>query len=490
MGTNVARTIGLENILRLIILCCGFLLVQLIGLRAESAIVAGCRTDRILVQPKLQLPLKTLQHFHTRKNVNVLQTLKSQGGLQIVSVPEHESVSSLVSQYQKSGLVEFAEPDYLGTIASTPPNDPRYLDSTLWGLNEIDAADGWDVRTSAKDIVVAVLDTGVRYTHEDLASNMWVNPLDGSHGLNALSGSTDPSDDSGHGTMIAGVLGAVGNNGLGVVGVAWQVQIMACKCFDKFGVGDIAACVTCLDYALTNHARLVNASWGFASNSLALSNALSRLRDAGVIVVAAAGNNTSDVDITPSYPSRYRFDNVVAVAATTKDDLLATASNYGATTIHLGAPGEQIYSTFAAGDNFYFTLSGTSLAAPYVAGAFALLLAQYPAEPYPSTVARLLNGTDPVPSLATKCITGGRLNLRQALLSPIRLSSFRTSPSAPPQFRVVSSPIRTFAIESSSDLFTWSRMLTNVTSSSGIFEFSDIDSTNLTLRFYRAVKLP
>jgi subtilisin family serine protease len=137
---------------------------------------------------------------------------------------------------------------------------------------DIDAPEGWDVLTSASNIVVAVLDTGVRYTHEDLADNMWSNPADGSHGTNALAGTTDPSDDSGHGTMIAGILGAVGNNGKGVTGVAWRVQIMACKCFNNFGVGSISSAVACLDYSRVHGARIINASWGF-TNSLALSNA-------------------------------------------------------------------------------------------------------------------------------------------------------------------------------------------------------------------------
>src|SRR5262249_10117361 len=157
-------------------------------------------------------------------------------------------------------------------------------------------------------IVVAVVDTGVRYTHEDLKTNIWTNPTDGSHGTNALAGTTDPSDDSGHGTMVAGILGAEGNNGKGVVGVAWRVQIMGCKSFDNFGVGNVSAAVACLDYARANGAKIINASWGF-SKSLALSNAFYNLREAGVIVVAAVGNSTADIDVNPTYPASYDFDN-------------------------------------------------------------------------------------------------------------------------------------------------------------------------------------
>lgn len=447
------------------------------------------RTDHIIIQPKTGTSPKTLARFHAANKAKVLRAFQAEGGWQIVSVPAGQTVAGLVDSYQKSGLVEFAEPDYLAQTSGTTPNDPKFLDGTLWGLNQIDAAAGWDVQTSASNVVIAVLDTGVRYTHEDLASNMWVNPFDKSHGLNALAGTTDPSDDAGHGTMVAGVLGAVGNNGIGIVGVAWTVQIMACKCFDKFGVGDISSIVTCLDYARTNHARLVNASWGLGTNSLALSNALYAVRAAGIIVVAASGNNTNNIEISPSYPSSYHFDNVVSVASSARDDSLSTASNYGANTVHLAAPGENIYSTFAATDNFYYPLSGTSASAPYVTGALALILAKYPGEPYQESIARLLNGADPVPALAGKCVTGGRLNLRNALLPPVRLS---TAPSLIPgllQFQVLSAPARTCVIQSSTDLRHWSPVFTNTTSVAGLFEFVPVPTTN-TFYFYRALASP
>jgi len=169
-------------------------------------------------------------------------------------------------------------------------NDPYYTSGKLWGLNnygqnygpgsgtpdaDIDAPEAWDVLTSASNIVVAVLDTGIRYTHEDLASNMWVNPDDGGHGLNALTGSNDPNDDSssGHGTLMAGVIGGVGNNGKGVTGVAWQVQLMACKCFSSSNTASTSDIITCIDYARTNGARVINASFSSPSNSISLSNA-------------------------------------------------------------------------------------------------------------------------------------------------------------------------------------------------------------------------
>src|SRR6185312_1271164 len=144
--------------------------------------------------------------------------------------------------------------------------------------------------------VVAVLDTGIRYTHSDLASNMWVNPIDGGHGFNAFTGTNDPSDDNGHGTEMAGILGAVGNNGIGIVGVTWRVQMMACKCLDSSANGSDATVIACIDYARTNGAQIINASFDSPGNSIAVSNAIVAARDAGIIFVASAGNGSTNVD--------------------------------------------------------------------------------------------------------------------------------------------------------------------------------------------------
>ncbi len=450
------------------------------------------RADRILIQPKNGASLAALAGFHSTHRGLVLHAFGGMGGLQVVTLPQGETVQGMIAKYQESGLVAFAEPDYTGQAAATTPNDPKFLDGTLWGLNKIDAPGGWDLATSASNIVVAVLDTGVRYTHEDLAPNVWVNPYDGSHGLNALTGTSDPSDDSGngHGTMVAGVLGGVGNNGKGVAGVAWRVQIMACKCVAANLSLHVSDCVACLDYARTNNARLINASWGFPTNSLALSNAVSSLRSAGIILVAACGNSSADLDINPTYPSGYHLDNVVSVAATTNTDALSSYSNYGATTVHLAAPGDKIHSTFPATDSFYFTESGTSFAAPYVTGALALMLARYPTDTYQQIISRLLYGTDAVPALAGKCVTGGRLNLRKALSPVIRLTPLAAAANEPFQARLSYGSNQTVVIQAATDPASWSPVFTNTTTASGTFDFTDLMSTNFPHRLYRAVAAP
>lgn len=457
---------------------------------------AEIRADQILVKPKASLAPHALEKFHSAQGVKILQTFTRFGGLQIVRVPEGETASGLISKYQSSGLVEFAEPDYFGHVFNTYPNDPDYINHVLWGLDNISAPAAWDVLTSASNIIVAVVDTGVRYTHQDLAANMWANPADGSHGWNALTGTNNPYDDGGgfslsHGTLVAGVVGAVGNNGIGVVGVAWRLQLMACQAFDNStGIGSVSGVLACLEFAQTNHARIINASWGFNTNSLSLSNAIYSLRDNGIIVVAAPGNSGTNIDTNPTYPASYAFDNVISVANTTQTDGLASSSSYSPATVQLGAPGTQIYSTFAASDSFYYYGSGTSFSAPYVAGAFALLMTKFPAETYQQLISRLLNGVDPLPSLAGKCVTGGRLNLHSALSPPINLTALPTAAGQPFELQVSAGPRRLCVVQASADLVNWTAVYTNTTADDGMFDLTDPGSLNSSPRFYRATAAP
>lgn len=461
------------------------------------------RPDRILVMPRRDTAANAVISLRSAVHFQVLASFSGLGGLQVVSVPEGETVPSLIDKFQRSGLVEFAEPDY-GLQLFISPNDPRYTDGTLWALNnygqgggaadaDIDAPEGWDIQNSASNVVVAVLDTGARYTHEDLAANMWVNPNGGGPGLNAIASNLNPSDDAGHGTGVAGVIGAVGNNAKGVTGVAWRVQLLIAKCFNSFGNGHVSDAITCLDFARTNHARVVNASWGFNPGSLALSNAVLALRDAGIIVVAAAGNSGADLDANPVYPACYSFDNIISVGYSTRLDTLATASNFGATNVDLVAPGEQIYSTFAATDNFYYPQSGSSFAAPFVTGACALLVAKYPAETHQQIIARVLNGVDSLPTLAGRCVTGGRLNLSRALNPPVLLTfrgMLHLAGLTTAQWRVTAGPARRFAVEASPNQVVWSAVYSGTTSSAGTADFIDPLAGNYPRRFYRVVAEP
>jgi Subtilase family len=463
-------------------------------------------SDRILIKPKRGTGPAALANFHTARGAKVLRTFERMGGLQVISVPAGETVPGLVAKYEQSGLVEFAEPDYTAQVAATLPNDPYFTNNLLWGLYnygqsggtphaDIDATDAWDVLTSASNIIIAVLDTGVRFTHQDLAANMWVNPVDGGHGFNALVPSNTPADDEGHGTLVSGVLGAVGNNGLGVTGVAWQVQIMACKCFNSSGTGTNSDIITCIDYAVSNGANVINASFSGTSNSLAMSNAIVSAQQAGVIFVAAAGNGPPEVnlDTSPTYPACYDIDNIVSVAYTTRTDALGILSNYGATNVDLAAPGDTIYSTFYASDSSYYpptnlgiNVAGTSYSAAFVSGACALALAKYPADNYQQIISRVLNATDPIPALAGKCVTGGRLNLRKILNPPMLLTADAPAASAPFKLHLSTGPRRSCVILGSTNFQTWTPVYTNTTADDGTFDFSDPASTNSPARYYRA----
>ena len=262
------------------------------------------------------------------------------------------------------------------------------------------------------------------------------------------------------------------------------------------GTGSDSTVIACIDYAVTNGAKIINASFDSPTPSLALSNAIIATRDAGIIWVASAGNNTYNVEVNPSYPTCYGIDNVVSVAYTTRTDALGGFSNYGAIHVALAAPGDQIYTTFAASDTYYWPPSGlginnagTSFSAPYVSGACALLMAQYPADSYQETIARLLNSTDPLPSLAGKCRTGGRLNLSKALRT-IRVATVPTGSGEPFQLRVSGGLNRTCAVEATTNLIDWSSIFTNTTSTDGTFDFADDQSTNFSQRFFRATAAP
>lgn len=472
--------------------CCLSLFV--LSLNVPLTLAGPFRPDHILLKPKAAVDPRALASFHLAQRAEVARTFKQLGNLQVVRL-SRESVQSAVSRYQRSGLVEFAEPDYWVGLAQIHPDDPAYVDGTLWGLHntgqsgglddaDIDAPEAWAIMTSASNVVVAVIDTGVRYTHEDLAGNIWRHPLDGTHGLNVLDSSNDPNDDSGHGTLLAGIIGAKANNGKGVAGVAWQVQIMACKFANNAG-GYISDAITCIDYARTNGARIINASWGIYEDSLSLSNAIYEARAADILVVAAAGNNATDTD-NPDwhyYPASLPLDNVVSVAATTRADELHFLSNTGSNTVDLGAPGDEIYSTYHLSDDAYGRDEGTSMAAAYVTGACALLRARFPDESAPQIIARLLAATDAVPSLAGRCVTGGRLNLRKMFGAHLTVVSqgaglFRLQLSGDPQ--------QSYVLEATTNLVNWTALQTNVTTADGTLVFED-QMEHWRHRFFRAV---
>lgn len=470
---------------------------------APASTTPAFRTDQILIKPK-PAKLSAMPGLHSRFGSKMLIQFSGLNHIECVSVPASETVSSLISKYQDSGLVDYAEPDFIRYLNASP-NDPKFTDGTLWGLNntgqsggladaDIDAPEAWDILNSASNITVAVLDTGIRYTHEDLAANMWINPAGGGCGFNAITGTTNVMDDNGHGTLVSGVLGGVGNNAKGITGVAWRVRLMAAKCFDSGGNSSDSYIIGAIDFARTNGAKVMVAPFDSTGFSASLSNAIFAARQAGIVFVTSVGNNSASIDSVPRYPACYDIDNIVAVTATTRTDGLLSVANFGATNVDLAAPGESIHTTWSPTDNFYTSLfSGTSYAAPYVAGAFALLKVRFPAETNQQLIARVLNGVDVLPALTGKCATGGRLNLRKALSPPIYLtfhSNIVFSGQKIPQWRVTAGPNRNYVIETSTNLTTWTPVYGGMTTPAGTAEFFDPNTAGNSRKFYRVTAEP
>ena len=348
-------------------------------------------------------------------------------------VVDFDTEDSTCSNLILSGQASFCEPNYY-VEASAVSNDP--LSSQLYGLSLMGAQKAWDRSTGSSNVVVAIIDTGVDYNHPDLAANIWTNPgeiagngidddgngwIDDVHGINAYAGSGNPLDDNGHGTHVSGTIGATGNNSLGVVGVNWNVRIMGLKFLGSGGGGSIFGAIQAINYMIDAKNRyglnlkVANNSWGGAGYSKALEDAISKANDAGIIFVAAAGNESTNNDILPSYPANYNLPNVVSVAAIDSAQSLAFFSNYGSI-VDIAAPGVAILSTLP--NSNYGSLSGTSMATPHVSGALALLAAYDSSLSINSMIDRLYSTATPVAGLSGKIRTGAMLNVAGMLGAP------------------------------------------------------------------------
>ena len=384
------------------------------------------------------------------------------------------AVDSVLAKLRQDKRVRYAEANAVVQIDATP-NDPAY--GNLWGLDnggqtingwpgtpdaDIDAPEAWNTTQGSSAVTVGVIDTGVDWSHPDLASQIWINPgenctgcrtdhldndhngyVDDWHGWDFVNDDNNPTDDHGHGTHVAGTIGAVGNNGLGVTGVAWNVGIMPLKFLNAQGSGTTADAVSAVLYAAQNGAEITNNSWAGGEYSQALADAIAVADARGSLFVAAAGNDGSDNDLEPTYPASYELPNVVSVAATSNSDDVAYFSNVGHRSVDLGAPGVDIYSTWPGGSYRY--LSGTSMASPHVAGAAALLEAEFPSAGALGLKALLLDSVDPNAELANASTTGGRLNVGTAAACSTQPQLWIESPT--PGFSVdVGEPISLSAI--------------------------------------------
>jgi subtilisin family serine protease/subtilase family serine protease len=358
-----------------------------------------------------------------------------------VKLPPGVQVKDAVRSYLDDPAVLYAEPNYI-VRAHVIPNDPRFGEQ--WALQntgqlggipgvDINAPGAWELTTGSSSIVVAIIDTGVDYTHPDLMPNMRratadcnTNGIDDDgngfaddcYGINTIYGGSDPMDDHFHGTHSAGTIGAVGNNGAGMAGLNWNIGMKACKFLDNNGLGTIAGAVACLDYITHLHdgglpILATNNSWGGAPYSQALYDAIDAHRQRGILFIASAGNDSRDARIFYPAALSAELSNVITVAATTQTDQLASFSNFGRHVIDLGAPGTNILSTAPGGGYAY--RNGTSMATPHVTGVAALLKAQDPTRDWRAIRNLLLAGGDDNAALGSTTVTGKRLDARGSL---------------------------------------------------------------------------
>ena len=376
------------------------------------------------------------------------------GSISRIHIDENTSVEEAVERAKADPRVEYAEPDYLVYPSDTTPNDTYF--TRLWGMSnppcavcddssraDISATQAWDITTGSDDLVVGVIDTGIDLSHPDLAPNAWVNPreidgnnidddgdgyVDDMNGWNFYNNSNEvykERNEDLHGTHVAGTIGAVGNNAMGVAGVAWHVKLMSLKFLGgKDGKGSTGNAIKAINYAIDQKERgvnigVLNASWGGGGDSLALREAIAAAGEAGIVFVCAAGNEGEDGDATDHFPSGYARDlpSCISVAAIDSSDQLASFSNYGHGSVSVAAPGYQILSTVP--NRGYASISGTSMASPHVAGVAALLLSKEPRLTPAEVKQRIIATAEPIPALVSKAVSSGRVNAFAALTGRI-----------------------------------------------------------------------
>lgn len=417
------------------------------------------RQPEVLVKFRPNVSLAEINKITAKYNDRVEDEIEVVKGLVSIDDLDGRDMETVAAQYrQMPELVLYAQPNYginlddpnafstSENISRDPsaadniPNDPMFNEQ--WALDnkgqsggtskaDIKALQAWEKTKGTNDVVVAVLDTGVRYTHPDLAANMWLRPdnvpqykddelgtFNDERGFNAADNQGDPMDENGHGTHCSGIVGAEGDNSEGIAGINWNVTIMPLKFMGRGGFGTTKDAIEAINYAIDRkrngvNVRVISASWGSTAYSKALEDVIRAAGEEGILFVAAAGNNGTSNDKSPHYPSNYDLPNVISVAATDRNDALTSFSNFGAKTVHIAAPGRDILSTWLNDD--YREASGTSMATPYVSGVAALIVANEPKLSVEQLRAKVLQSVDKLDSLNGKVESGGRINAAKAL---------------------------------------------------------------------------
>ncbi len=423
------------------------------GKAAPASREAEYVPGQVLVRFRSGTPKDWMRIAHGVVRGKVLTEYSTIEGLQLVRIPADLSVEEAVKLYQRQPEVLYAEPDYI-LHAAIIPDDPFFF--AQWNLHntgqlggtvdaDIDAPEAWEITTGSLGVEVVVIDSGIEYTHNDLAPNMVQlesncsdsvdndgnGGIDDCRGFDFANNDNNPLDDAGHGTHVAGIIGARGNNGDtdptlaadGTAGVSWQVGLIACKFLAANGSGSTANAINCLNYTATlkdlgRNIVATNNSWGGGPFSQSLQDAIAAHISRNILFIAAAGNDSFENNTLPHFPSNYYLPNVISVASTDRNDARSVFSNFGRQTVDIGAPGTAILSSAGANpvfDHSSESRSGTSMATPLVTGVAALLKANNGSLDYRAIKNLILSSGDTIPSMQRITVTGKRLNAHKAL---------------------------------------------------------------------------
>jgi thermitase len=402
----------------------------------ENAATALMRAE-VLVKFRTGVSDDEINQITARFNDQLQDEIEAVPGLTAIDDRDNAAAAAeIAAQYRVLPEVEYAEANYEVDINQKVKdlnlaigNDP--LSPEQWALTKIAVPDAWNRTKGSSMIVVAVLDSGVEYTHVDLVNNIWTRPaemlpyhdrdlgtIDDVHGYDAVANDGDPLDENGHGTACAGIIGAECENNIGICGVNWKVQIMPLKFINAGGFGYVADAIEAINYAIERkragvNLRVINVSWELAERSRALEDIISKANEAGILFVVSSGSAGTNNDANPRFPASFGIGNIISVAATNRSDALAQFSNYGAQSVHIAAPGVDILTTVLG--NEYQVRSGTSMAAAIVSGVAALVLAQHPDVSVDQLRSLLIESVDKPRGLRDKVATGGRINAAMAV---------------------------------------------------------------------------
>src|SRR5215213_5386443 len=409
---------------------------------AQEQSPARYRDGEILVRFRDGVSARDKETILATHGVRRKQQLEGDSGFEKLELPAGRDTKTTVLQLLQNPQVQFAEPNFLILKEDLTPNDPQFNEQ--WALqntgqnggqfgSDIKAGAAWEKTTGSAATVIAVIDSGIDFTHPDLKNNKWTNSQPSTkgdlHGWDFTSNSAEIKDEQGHGTAVAGIIAAEGNNSVGITGVMWRASLMSLRVLDNTGTGDVANAVQAIDYAVTHGAQIINLSWGTSGESAALKDAIERALRRNVVVVCSAGNGGKDLDANPYYPASFGIKDLITVAGTDNLDQPASWSNYGARTVTVAAPGTDILTTQI--NNGYRTVTGTSAAAPVVTGIAGLLKTSSPGANTNQIARAISDSARRIVSLSGKVASGGVVSAADAQ-TKIH-GSPNSSPALPPR---------------------------------------------------------